>query len=121
MKNDTRAWEILDAVVHLNIETGRPVSSGLVERLLRKAYSSATIRAVMKRLEHDGYLLRVGIQGRYIAPEDRDPALLIFVIDVSGSMNREDRLGVVGRRVLHVLSGRDGRSEGPVAAAGARP
>ena len=40
-------------------------------------------------------LLRVGIQGRYVAPEDRDPALLIFVIDVSGSMNREDRLGVV--------------------------
>ncbi len=56
MGNDTRAWEILDAVVRLNIETGRPVSSGLVERLLRKAYSSATIRAIMKRLEHDGYL-----------------------------------------------------------------
>ncbi len=41
------------------------------------------------------YLLRVGLQGRYIAPEDRDPALLIFVIDVSGSMNREDRLELV--------------------------
>lgn len=41
------------------------------------------------------YLMRVGIQGKYIAPEDRDPALLIFVIDVSGSMDREDRLGAV--------------------------
>ncbi len=40
----------------------------------------------------DHYLFRVGLQGRYIAPEDRDPALLIFVIDVSGSMQREDRL-----------------------------
>lgn len=41
------------------------------------------------------YLMRVGIQGKYIAPEDREPALLIFVIDVSGSMDREDRLGAV--------------------------
>lgn len=41
------------------------------------------------------YLFRVGLQGRYIAPEDRDPALLIFVIDVSGSMDREDRLELV--------------------------
>lgn len=41
------------------------------------------------------YLMRVGIQGKYIAPEDRESALLIFVIDVSGSMDREDRLGTV--------------------------
>ena len=39
----------------------------------------------------DHYLLRVGVQGRYVAPEDRDPALLVFVIDVSGSMDRGDR------------------------------
>lgn len=52
---------------------------------------------------YDGhYLLRVGIQGRYIAPEDRDPALLIFVIDVSGSMSREDRLGLV-KQALAIL------------------
>ncbi len=57
-QNTPRAREILDAVVRLNIETGRPVSSGLVERLLRKAYSSATIRTVMKQLEDDGYLLQ---------------------------------------------------------------
>ncbi len=40
-------------------------------------------------------LLRVGIQGKTIAPEDRDPALLIFVIDVSGSMDAPERLGRV--------------------------
>lgn len=40
-------------------------------------------------------LLRVGIQGRVIPPEDRDPALLIFVIDISGSMSGEERLGRV--------------------------
>ncbi len=41
------------------------------------------------------YVLRVGIQGKYIAPEDRQPSLLIFVIDVSGSMDMENRLGLV--------------------------
>jgi len=50
--------EILDAVVRLHIETGKPVSSQLVARLLRKAYSPATIRAVMKCLEEDGFLLQ---------------------------------------------------------------
>jgi Ca-activated chloride channel family protein len=50
------------------------------------------------------YLLRVGLQGRYIAPEDRDPSLLIFVIDVSGSMDRGDRLGLV-KQALALLVG----------------
>ncbi len=53
---DLRALEILDAVVRLNIETGRPVSSGLVERYLTTGVSSATIRNVMKKLEADGFL-----------------------------------------------------------------
>ncbi len=61
---DTRSLEILDAVVRLNIETGRAVSSGLVERYLTTtmrsslgtAMSSATIRSVMKKLEDEGYL-----------------------------------------------------------------
>lgn len=53
---DSRALEILDAVVRLNIETGKPVSSGLVERSLQRAVSSATIRSVMKNLEEAGYL-----------------------------------------------------------------
>jgi Ca-activated chloride channel family protein len=50
------------------------------------------------------YLLRVGLQGRYVAPEDRDPALLIFVIDVSGSMDRGDRLELV-KEALALLVG----------------
>ena len=48
--------EILDAVVRLNIETGRPVSSGLVARARRGLYSAATVRNVMKSLEEAGYL-----------------------------------------------------------------
>ena len=41
------------------------------------------------------YLLRVGVQGQRIHDEDRKDAVLTFVIDVSGSMDREDRLGLV--------------------------
>ncbi|NDJ78798.1 MAG: DUF3520 domain-containing protein [Chloroflexi bacterium] len=54
--------------------------------------------------EPGSYLLRVGLQGRYIAPEDRTPALLIFVIDVSGSMDQGNRLGLV-KDALEILLG----------------
>ncbi len=53
---NARSLEILDAVVRLNIETGRAVSSGLVSRLINSSVSSATIRAEMKMLEDEGYL-----------------------------------------------------------------
>jgi Ca-activated chloride channel family protein len=50
-----------------------------------------------------GYqLLRIGIKGREIRDRDRKPAQLIFVIDVSGSMEREDRLGLV-KQALRLL------------------
>jgi len=46
----------------------------------------------------EGYhLLRVGIVGRSVEDGRRKPANLVFVIDVSGSMNRESRLGSVKR------------------------
>ena len=46
--------------------------------------------------ENERYqLLRIGIQSRVVADEDRKPANLTFVIDVSGSMDREDRLELV--------------------------
>ena len=48
------------------------------------------------------YLLRLGLQARDISRRDRKPANLIFVIDTSGSMNRENRLGLV-KRALFVL------------------
>ena len=46
-----------------------------------------------KRLQ----LLRIGIQGRVIPTENRKDAILTFVIDVSGSMAMENRLGLVKR------------------------
>ena len=47
-------------------------------------------------------LVRVGIQGRSIDAEDRKPTDLVFVVDVSGSMDREDRLQTV-KRALGLL------------------
>ena len=44
-----------------------------------------------KRLQ----LLRIGLQGRVIPSEHRKDAILTFVIDVSGSMRQENRLGLV--------------------------
>jgi Ca-activated chloride channel family protein len=41
------------------------------------------------------YILRFGIQGYEIPDYARKPASLTFVIDVSGSMDRENRLGLV--------------------------
>ena len=48
------------------------------------------------------WLLRVGLQGKEIASDDRKDATLVFAIDVSGSMAREDRLGLV-KRSLRLL------------------
>ena len=52
-----------------------------------------------KRLQ----LLRIGIQGRVIPDTDRKDAILTFVIDVSGSMARENRLGLVKRALTLLL------------------
>ena len=48
------------------------------------------------------HMIRVGLQGKTIADEDRKDATLIFTIDVSGSMDRQDRLGLV-KRSLNLL------------------
>ncbi|MCA8935822.1 MAG: von Willebrand factor type A domain-containing protein [Planctomycetes bacterium] len=48
------------------------------------------------------YLLRVGMQAKRIDPLERKPAILTFVIDVSGSMDMENRLGLV-KRALKLL------------------
>lgn len=53
----------------------------------------------------EGYhLLRLGVQAREVPAADRLPAHLVFVIDASGSMSREDRLELV-KRALRVLVG----------------
>ena len=42
-------------------------------------------------------MLRVGLEGKAIPQDARKNATLVFAIDVSGSMGREDRLGLVQR------------------------
>lgn len=51
-----------------------------------------------KRLQ----LIRIGIQGKIVEDTDRKDANLTFVIDVSGSMQMENRLGLV-KRALRLL------------------
>ena len=48
------------------------------------------------------YLVRVGVQGEVVEDADRGPAALTFVVDTSGSMDRDDRLGLV-KRSLEIL------------------
>jgi Ca-activated chloride channel family protein len=46
--------------------------------------------------QHDGsILLRVGVQAYRVPENQRKPVALTFVIDISGSMNMENRLGLV--------------------------
>ncbi|MFH1616131.1 MAG: von Willebrand factor type A domain-containing protein [Planctomycetota bacterium] len=50
----------------------------------------------------NSHLLRVALKAQKIAEENRKPAVLTFVIDVSGSMSRENRLGLV-KKSLRML------------------
>lgn len=45
--------------------------------------------------DEDAHLVRIGVQGEIVDDEDRGEAALTFVIDTSGSMDRDDRLGLV--------------------------
>jgi Ca-activated chloride channel family protein len=49
-------------------------------------------------------VLRIGIQGKRIAKSTRDPVHLTFLVDVSGSMQGNDRLPLV-KRALEMLVG----------------
>jgi Ca-activated chloride channel family protein len=48
------------------------------------------------------YLVRVGLKGYEVPAEERKDVVLTFVIDVSGSMGRENRLGLV-KQALQLL------------------
>ena len=48
------------------------------------------------------WIMRVGLQGKSVSSEERKDATLIFTIDISGSMDRENRLGLV-KKSLRLL------------------
>jgi len=50
----------------------------------------------------NSHLMRIGLKAKQVSDENRKPAILTFVIDVSGSMNRENRLTLV-KRSLRLL------------------
>ncbi len=45
--------------------------------------------------DKENVLVRIGVQGEIVSDADRGDATLTFVIDTSGSMDRDDRLGLV--------------------------
>ena len=51
----------------------------------------------------DTRLLRIGVQGRQLDEGQRKDAILTFVIDVSGSMNQQNRLELVKQSILQML------------------
>lgn len=64
------------------------------------------------------HVLRVGLAGKKVEKARRKPSNLVFVIDVSGSMNLENRLGLV-KRALQLLVGQlDGRDAVSIVAYG---
>jgi Ca-activated chloride channel family protein len=52
---------------------------------------------------NDRHLVRVGIQGQRIKASKRKPVHLTFLVDVSGSMSRQDKLPLA-QRSLHLLT-----------------
>jgi Ca-activated chloride channel family protein len=48
-------------------------------------------------------LLRFNIRGREVSPANRRPVVMTFVVDVSGSMDQENRLGLVKKSLALLL------------------
>lgn len=57
------------------------------------------------------HLLRFALKGREVTAAERKPAVLTFVVDVSGSMDREDRLELVKRALRLLVRQLDDRDE----------
>jgi len=57
------------------------------------------------------HLLKIGIKGRDIRKKDRKPANLVFVVDVSGSMQRENRLQLVKKSLKMMVAQLNSRDQ----------
>ena len=75
-------------------------------------YGDAAPEQTVFRVYQDGaqspfgvgcHLLRIGVKGRRLGREEQRPAMLTFVIDVSGSMSQPDRIGLA-RGALRLLA-----------------
>lgn len=68
----------------------------------------------------NAHLLRIGMQAKRIDVSERKPANLTFVIDTSGSMDMENRLGLVKRSLELLIDQMDERDTIGIAAYGSR-
>ena len=71
---------------------------------------SVSLAAAASPLDAELTLLRVGIQGKNPPAEEKRPANLVFLVDVSGSMNESDKLPLaqqVLRQTLDLLDPTD--------------
>jgi Ca-activated chloride channel family protein len=50
------------------------------------------------------HLVRVGVQGKHLAASERKPVHLVYLVDTSGSMQAEDRIGLA-KKSLKMLTG----------------
>ena len=53
----------------------------------------------------DRHIVRIGVQAKTVAKDDRKPVRLTFLVDTSGSMRGVDRLGLAQRAMQHTLTG----------------
>jgi Ca-activated chloride channel family protein len=71
------------------------------------AHTGTPFSTVMEAAPHpfaaDRYILRVGVATKAKTVGERKPSALVFLVDVSGSMDSEDKLGLA-RRSLHLLT-----------------
>ncbi len=64
---------------------------------------SVVMDAAAHPFERDRYVLRVGVATRAKMPGERKPSNLVFLVDVSGSMNQPDKLPLV-KQSLKILT-----------------
>ena len=53
--------------------------------------------------DEENVIVRIGVQAAVIDDRDRESAALTFVVDTSGSMDRDDRLGLVKEAIAEMI------------------
>lgn len=106
-KDAVRVEEFVNAFKH-NYRAPRPWDLASREYVpSEKGTFAIYLDAASSPFGRDLTLLRVGLKGREVDVRDRKPAVLTFVIDVSGSMQMENRLELVKRALFILLDQMD--------------
>lgn len=62
-----------------------------------------SVEGTVSPFDRERLLLRVGVKARELDRRERPPVALTFLIDTSGSMNRENRLGLVQKSLEYLI------------------